>query len=128
MIIDLMHNDDLGYMIEIPDVYFCMSLYGTDLSRYYQRAFIIKKIYNTYHRRSSRTPNEIRPVALTDFIRQDLLKVKVCLNTIIREHGLVITGTKGIVEFGDTDEVNKFLQRVVMEDYYFLRVYLTPQT
>lgn len=124
MIIDLMHNDALGYMIEIPDVYFCMTKNVKAQSKYYQYALAMHTMYTN---KLIRNTSETKPIALNDFVRQDLLRIKLCLRNIIITHGLTITGLKGIVEFKDHNEVANFTQRIVMEDYYFLRVYLTPQ-
>jgi len=124
MIIDLMHNDDSGYMIEIPDVYFCMTKNVKAQSKYYQYALAI---YSMYTNKLVRNTSETKPIALTDFIKQDLLRIKLCLRHIIIAHGLSITSIKGMVEFKDHNEVANFTQRIIMEDYYFLRVYLTPQ-
>ena len=124
MIIDLMHNDALGYMIEIPDVYFCMTKNVKAQSKYYQYALAMHTMHTN---KLIRNTSETKPIALNDFVRQDLLRIKLCLRNIIITHGLTITGLKGIVEFKDHNEVANFTQRIVMEDYYFLRVYLTPQ-
>jgi len=124
MIIDLMHNDDSGYMIEIPDVYFCMTKNVKAQSKYYQYALAMHTMYTN---KLVRNTSETKPIALTDFIKQDLLRIKLCLRHIIIAHGLSITSIKGMVEFKDHNEVANFTQRIVMEDYYFLRVYLTPQ-
>ena len=84
-------------------------------------------MHTMYTNKLIRNTSETKPIALNDFVRQDLLRIKLCLRNIIITHGLTITGLKGIVEFKDHNEVANFTQRIVMEDYYFLRVYLTPQ-
>ncbi len=124
MIIDLMHNDDLGYMIEVPDVYFCMTRNVKAQSKYYQYALAMHSMYTN---KLVRNTSETKPIALNDFTKQDLLRIKLCLRHIIIAHGLSITSIKGMVEFKDHNEVANFTQRIIMEDYYFLRVYLTPQ-
>ena len=127
MIIDLINNESFGYMIEVPDIHFCMQRINTAqgrLPRYYQHALELRKTYYTTHQFLANTL-ETRPVALSDFAKQDLLKIKHCLSNIIRKHGLLITSTTGIKEFKDENELRIFLQRIIMEDYYFLRVYFT---
>ena len=95
MIIDLINNESFGYMIEVPDIHFCMQRINTAqgrLPRYYQHALELRKTYYTTHQFLANTL-ETRPVALSDFAKQDLLKIKHCLRTIIRKHGLLITST-----------------------------------
>lgn len=132
MIIDLINNESFGYMIEVPGVHFCMNViqdskknfYRQELNRYYRQALVLRNTYYTTHQFLANTL-ETRPVALSDFAKQDLLKIKNCLRTIIRKHGLLITSITGIKEFKDENELRIFLQRIIMEDYYFLRVYFT---
>jgi hypothetical protein len=111
-------------MIEVPDVYFCMTRNVKAQSKYYQYALAMHSMYTN---KLVRNTSETKPIALNDFTKQDLLKIKHCLRHIIIAHGLHITGLKGMVEFKDHNEVANFTQRIIMEDYYFLRVYLTPQ-
>lgn len=132
--ITILDNNDNTYIIVVPRFFFFYFSVGIkpDYDKAVLRCIWATDVFKVFLRYYVATNKEgkYQNIPLFDMVKDDLYALVNQLFELIvlnkrRLHCRYTHSNVTVRQFADNDELSKFLQRIILEDYFFLNVQIT---